>query len=748
MGVKARRPAEPWGRSLRPVVGLLARNEVLGTVALVGSGLSVLALISPAGLIGTAWSSVLRLLFGQGAYVAPLLFGGVGIALWRARIAAVPAPRLSAIGGWLALFALFETVLQWIARGPQGEPGQLAGGLVGWAIRRALVGAIGDAGALVLMVVAWLVAVALILALPPARLGRMALDLAARWRGIAQERLFPRFRIRRRSAEVAMVEAVEPPPAPRSRRASGNGAPTATTLPSDSRPVEAAAAGSEAHSPAGVPFAGWTLPPLSLLELGGVGEPSQSDVSRRVKQIEQTLTDFDVPARVVEVNPGPTVTQFGVEPGFREKRDRNGVVIRREKVKVSEITSLANDLSLALAAPSIRIEAPVPGRHVVGVEVPNATTTVVTLRQILETTAFQKLLTKARLPLALGEDVSGQAIVADLARMPHLLIAGATGSGKSACINAIIACLLLHTTPEELRMLLIDPKRVEMSMYNDVPHLLRPVVVDVDKVVGVLKWAVHEMEERYKRFEAASVRNIDGYNKLAASQDDREALPYVVIIIDELADLMMVAADDVERLLCRLAQLARATGIHLVVATQRPSVDVITGLIKANFPTRISFAVTSQIDSRTILDMPGAEKLLGRGDMLYMPTDAAKPVRLQGVWVSDDEIEAVVDSWKSQGPTTYVADLVNVSSHSTADDDEDDELYAQAAELAGEHSRVSASLLQRRLRIGHARAARLIERLEQEGVVAPGASGRSREVVRREDAADGVRSPDKAGEEA
>jgi len=320
-------------------------------------------------------------------------------------------------------------------------------------------------------------------------------------------------------------------------------------------------------------------------------------------------------------------------------------------------------------------------------------------------------------------------VVADLAKMPHLLIAGSTGSGKSVCINSIIACLLLHATPAELRLLMIDPKRVELSTFNDVPHLLRPVVVEVEKVVGVLKWVIREMEERYKKFELAGVRNLETYNRVCSQKGGREPLPYIVLLIDELADLMMTAPEEVERSLCRLAQLARATGIHLVIATQRPSVDVITGLIKANFPTRISFAVTSQVDSRTILDMPGAEKLLGRGDMLFMPTDAAKPIRLQGAYVSDDELEALVTAWKRQGVARYVEELVQVPKWTGESDEQSDELYDKAVELAGQYSRLSASLLQRKLHIGYARAARLMDMLEENGVVGASEGANSRETL-------------------
>ena len=490
----------------------------------------------------------------------------------------------------------------------------------------------------------------------------------------------------------------------------------------------------------------WQLPPLTMMEESAAGELGEDEIEKKVQRIEQSLADFHVIARVVEVNPGPTVTQFGLEPGFRERRDRNGKVVKRDKVKVSEVTSLANDLALSLAAPSIRIEAPVPGRRIIGLEIPNATTTVVSIRQLVESTAFQKLRSKGKLPIALGENVSGMPVVADLARMPHLLIAGATGSGKSACMNAIITCLLLQKTPNELRLIMVDPKRVELTDYNDVPHLLRPVVVETDKVVPVLKWVVKEMEDRYKKFEIAGVRNIDSYNKLNVSRPSLEKLPYIVVVVDELADMMMQAPEDTERLICRLAQLARATGIHLIIATQRPSVDVITGLIKANFPTRISFAVTSQVDSRTILDSVGAEKLLGSGDMLFMPTDAAKPVRVQGTWVSDDEIGRITDFWRQQGPSDYADQLVNVESYSPNDLSEKDDLYEQALAMAREQGRASASQLQRRFRIGYSRAARLLDEMEAEGVIGPSDSGKSRPVLVVEETESADNDPDESTE--
>jgi len=384
---------------------------------------------------------------------------------------------------------------------------------------------------------------------------------------------------------------------------------------------------------------------------------------------------------------------------------------------VDRITSLANDLALALAAPSIRIEAPVPGKSMVGIEVPNTTFGSVALRSVIETTAFQKIKARSRLATALGKGAGGEAVGADLARMPHLLVAGATGSGKTVCLDSIICCLLVHNSPDDIRFIMVDPKRVELVVFNGLPHLAAPVVVDTDKAIKALRWLSQEMDRRYRKFAEAGVRNIEGYNK---ERSPGEGLPYLVLIIDELADLMMVAFDEVEHALCRLAQLARAIGIHLVVATQRPSVDVVTGLIKANFPTRISFAVTSQVDSRTILDTVGAEKLLGRGDMLYMPSEASRPKRLQGSFISDAEIERLVYFWGEQrkpevGLVNFdeVAEPATLSQRITS---APDPLLEEAKRLTREHKHVSTSFLQRRLRVGYPRAARLMEMLEQEGI--------------------------------
>ena len=490
----------------------------------------------------------------------------------------------------------------------------------------------------------------------------------------------------------------------------------------------------------------------------------------RARIIEDTLASFGAPGKVVEVNPGPVITQFGVEPDYLENRSG-----KRTRVKVQAIARLADDLALSLAARSIRIEAPVPGKGFVGIEVPNSETSLVSLRDIIESPEFEAIDSKLR--VGLGQSVDGAPVSADLTKMPHLLIAGTTGSGKSVCVNAIIACLLLQNTPDDLRFIMVDPKRVELTGYNGIPHLVAPVVVDLERIVGVLKWVTREMDDRYRKFNERGARNINSYNGLIGP--DEKPLPYLVVVIDELADLMMLAPDETERVLTRLAQMARATGIHLIISTQRPSVDVVTGLIKANFPSRVAFAVASSVDSRVILDQPGAERLLGRGDMLFQAPDAAAPARLQGVYVSDAELDRLVSHWKgvrkidtrditataqlttskdrstfgiepirsrTEKYTTHPADAAPASTTHTptastgahhnfweeatskadthhGSSDDVDELYDEAVDVVRRMKKASVSLLQRQLRIGYTRAARLIDVMEERGIVGPPTSG-------------------------
>ncbi|MFQ5872655.1 MAG: DNA translocase FtsK [Dehalococcoidia bacterium] len=492
------------------------------------------------------------------------------------------------------------------------------------------------------------------------------------------------------------------------------------------------------------------LPPLDLLNATDRVELMPADNQKRATMIEEALASHGIDVNVVQINPGPTVTQFGVEPGWFRKykevrerdeygkpkldRDGNPAVrleeVSRKRVKVDQIAALDKDLALALAAPSIRIEAPVPGKSMVGIEVPNASMGLVGLKEAIESPEFQQLQSKTRLALALGKGSAGEVVVDSLGRMPHLLIAGATGSGKSVCITSLISCLLMQNSPDEVRFVLIDPKRVELLSFSTLPHLITPVIVDLVKVVGTLKWITQEMDRRYVVMASAAARNIEGYNKKV---DGKQRLPYLVVVIDELADLMSLAPYDVEQYLTRIAQMGRATGIHLIVATQRPSVDVITGLIKANFPTRLSFAVTSMMDSRVILDTGGAEKLLGRGDMLYLPSDASKPKRLQGVYVSEQEVERIVYFWGEHGAGAASASAleeISASPTSYGDVRDEDPFLTKARELAMNLKSISTSLLQRRLSIGYPRAARLIDQLEEEGVVGPGEPGKSRQVLR------------------
>ena len=473
------------------------------------------------------------------------------------------------------------------------------------------------------------------------------------------------------------------------------------------------------------------LPGFELLFSDQAYKPDEKNINLTAGLIEKTLSDFGIPAKVVGFRVGPTVTQFAVEPGFLEKeKPGNEGDINRQKVRVAQISSLSRDLALALSAERLRIEAPVPGRPYVGIEVPNARSAVVRLRAILESEAFSKV--NSPLAIALGKDVSGLPVVADLGRMPHLLIAGTTGSGKSICIATLATCLVMNNTPEDLRLVMIDPKMVELVRFNGVPHLLGKVETDLERILTVLRWVVAEMDRRYKLLEASHSRNLETYNRKARRKKGERPLSRIVVLIDELADLMMSAPDQTEHSLVRLAQMARATGIHLVVATQRPSTDVVTGLIKANFPARISFAVASSIDSRVILDTVGAESLLGRGDMLFLPPDVSAPVRAQGALVTDQEIEKVITFWQQSAPETGDADAVPWEEmlQEEAVLSDRDGLLEQAIAIVKESQRANTSMLQRRLRIGYPRAARLIDELEELGVVGPSqGGGRDRDVL-------------------
>ena len=727
----------------------LLRGEVIGIIFLVLAVFTLLCLpTANRGSVTAWWVNALKLLFGVGVWISPLVFGLIGTWLvWR-RMAKDAEVRLRRPAGVALLFLVFVAAAHLIANPADPEAlakAQGGGGLLGWIISQGLVSALGVAGAaLILFAVAavgsilvWGVsleefgeavqrAVARLrqrreLGPPPAPLPSGQIPFWRRW----WQKLWPW-----RGAPGA---AAVPPTIPETR-------PVMTTRPSDAAPrtieprLFPRVIGGDQE---------WRLPPIEeILEEFSEQEISREDLRRRARIIEETLASFGVPVKVVEANQGPAVTQFGLKPGTVPRRTSDGR-IRDARVKVSQIARLSNDLALALAASPIRIETPVPGRDIVGVEVPNVQLSLVSLGSVMLSDTFQTF--EGKLKIGLGRDVSGAPAVADLALMPHLLIAGATGSGKSVCINAIVTCLLCTHTPRTLRFLMIDPKMVELALFNGIPHLIAPVVVELERVVNVLRWATREMDRRYRLFNKAGARHLDSYNEMLASRGE-PILPYIIVVIDELADLMMIAADEVERYVCRIAQMARATGIHLIIATQRPSVDVVTGLIKANFPARIAFAVTSQVDSRVILDQPGAERLLGRGDMLLMTPDSSKLARLQGCFVSDRELKRLVRFWKGvrapeplpEGmppqpfrPQEMIQqplweEMIAREQEASSKDD----LYDQAVQVVRKANRASVSLLQRRLRIGYSRAARLIDTLEEEGVIGAAQSGgRGREVL-------------------
>lgn len=716
------------------------RPEVVGLVLLALALLTLLSLISASrGTITTAWINFLETLFGWGIYITWFILGLMGLWFIR-RFGAEDADEKweKPVGSVLILLVLI-TIFDFISPGDDPLATQVVGGggIVGWLLHQLLASALDDIGALVVLFFVLIFSVILISGLSLRELVQLIRDWYFRfqdWRHfrklpinqpdilptsepVESPSLFSRLRNFRQSSE----QNIDPftingeSPAPPAKITPPHPATSADTSP-----------GSALISTEGGTQT-WHLPIVSeVLDDAVEVEISEVEIRQRVRIIEDTLASFGVEAKVREINQGPAVTQFGIEPGYTNRKDSRGNL---QKVRVSKIVNLSNDLALALSAAPIRIEAPIPGRPYVGIEVPNMTKAVVSLRSAIDSPVFYAKRGILRVPL--GRSVTGQPVVIDLTTMPHVLIAGATGSGKSVCINAIVASLLCTHTPETLRMLMIDPKMVELVNYNGIPHLLAPVVTDLERVVGVLSWATREMERRYKTLAKVGVRNIHSYNQKAPKIDE-EPMPYIVIIIDELADLMMMAPDDVERSVARIAQMARAVGMHLILATQRPSVDVVTGLIKANFPARVAFAVSSQIDSRVILDAPGADRLLGKGDMLYMAPDSTKLRRLQGVYVSDVELDRLIKFWgggierprTSMGPVTDPGPLEQKAlwdefAPKQKKKSGDDALIEKAIEVVKKHQKASISLLQRRLRIGYARAARLVDTLEAQGIIGP-----------------------------
>lgn len=696
-------------------------TDVAAVLSLVLGCVSGLALVFPSGWMTAPLDYWLTFALGGTAFLAPIWLIALGVMRLASSLRGEGSrPTVRALGALLISLALPAIVHLF----PAGdiEPAQRAfelragGGAFGYFLSDGLMDALGLPAAVALLIGGVALGALLLFDLTLVEVGLwigIAVTLLARvtWAAVSRVRAKlaePRLKVHVVGGQQARPLAGAIKQAMRKARPSPR--PENEEEP---QPVQ-----SELELQTSIPGRSgaqvWKLPAVTIFKAAPVVEQSQTDVRAQARIIEETLASFNVQARVVEVSTGPTVTQFGLEPA--------------PGVAVNKILARQHDLALRLGASTLRMEAPVPGRRVVGVEAPNRTGQTVSLRELFETEQWDR--PKSKLRLALGRNVSGEAVVGDLAKMPHLLIAGATGSGKSVCINTIVASLIYQSTPDDLQFIMVDPKMVELVGFNGIPHLRMPVVTDMEKVVGVLKWVVKEMERRYGLLAARSARNIEAYNKAVADDPTTKKMPFLVVVIDELADMMMIAGDEVERLICRLAQLARAAGIHLVVATQRPSVDVITGLIKANIPTRISFAVSSHIDSRTILDTAGAEKLLGRGDMLYLPQDASKPVRLQGAFVSDDEMKSLVDFWTRLGQPSYTdEDIREVDQLNIRDDDESDDLYDKAVAVAIQYRKVSASLLQRRLGIGYPRAARMVDLLEERGVVGPSEDGRSRELL-------------------
>ncbi|MBN1658353.1 MAG: DNA translocase FtsK [Anaerolineae bacterium] len=723
---KRRAKKKPSGLSL----GVSFHPEVIGILLLMLALLTLLSLIPvERGALMEAWVSLLQMGVGWGVWLVPIGFGGLG--LWLIFVGLGRQLQIEREKPWgaLLLFLLGLALTHLIAASDDPEALAAAGqggGYLGHALSRLLISGLGTPAAVIVLVTLSIVSLMMLLGMS---LAEMWAILAGAWARLRRRETLPGVRINRHAQPTLPPPDELAPGTQPSLPANGSSTPPPHAAPAQPRPQGAlfprVIGGDQV----------WRLPPIDdILVEAAEQELSQAEIRERVRIIEDTLNSFAVPAKVVEVNQGPTVTQFGVEPGYIERRMRSGRVTRA-KIKVSKIANLSNDLALALAASPIRIEAPVPGRSIVGIEVPNQEIALVALRTVLESDTFRAI--KGPLPIALGQDVAGTPIATDLATMPHLLIAGATGSGKSVCVNAIIASLLCTRTPDQVQFIMIDPKMVELTAYNGIPHLRAPVVIELERVVGVLNWATREMDNRYKTFNRARARNVEAYNHSLVAKGEKP-LPYILIIIDELADLMMVAPDEVERSICRIAQMARATGIHLVIATQRPSVDVVTGLIKANFPARISFAVTSQVDSRVIIDTVGADKLLGRGDMLFMAPDSSKLARLQGCYVSDKELSALVRFWKGvRGATEPVPAQAVVQQpmwaeieQSEVEAGQEDDLLPKAIALVRDHNRASISMLQRRLRIGYSRAARLIETMERQGIVSPASGGNtSRDVL-------------------
>lgn len=722
------------------VRGISNYGEDLAGLLLLAIGfIGMLALLGfSQGTWTSAVSSLLLVWLGWGAALAPLAFLVVGSVLvargmgWKHRISwvrvvLVEIAVLFLLGGAHLRLAAhvaddrnMEIDAVWQSGGMlvQALDGK-GGGKIGWAVATFFAELFTDPTGWMLVVLG---------------VAALSVALGLRW----QHFLFGMISLQR---NLAHSQGTNSPRPVRARALSASRGKTARS--SGSGEVRFTVADHDDHQAAKPHRRSKVMPPMELLGEGEPLRPSESDINRNAEIIEDTLHEFGVPAEVIDFRVGPAVTQFAVQPGFVEKVGKDGGV-RRQKVRVAHISNRASDLTLALSARSIRIEAPVPGQSFVGIEVPNRLKTSVGLRSVIESREFQDI--NSPLAIALGRDVSGIPVAADLGSMPHLLIAGTTGSGKSVCITSIVTCLIFNNAPRDLRLVMVDPKKVELIRFNGLPHLLGRVEVELDRIIGTLRWMTKEMDRRYRKMEKMGARDIDDYNQKIQRRRGQEKLPRIVVVIDELADLMMMAQNETEQTLVRLAQMARATGIHLLVATQRPSTDILTGLIKANFAARISFAVASSTDSRVILDSTGAEALLGQGDMLFLSPDAPAPVRIQGVLTHDAEADAIVEHWRKDVATDSNRAVSDADDAQTQNQDMEapwDDTLRQQAEVADKDDQIlqavdvvrrqrtaSASLLQRKLKIGYPRAARLMDELFDMGVVGePRQGGKTREVL-------------------
>jgi S-DNA-T family DNA segregation ATPase FtsK/SpoIIIE len=687
--------------------GRFARDAI-GVILLAFALMTLLALAGVSqGTLLTPLVSLLSVWFGWGSYLVVLSVGLAGLILLRWD------QRTISFGRFIAFELVLLLTLSLLAavggNSLDRAAAGLDGGRIGWGLTFLSWRLAGNVWGTLILVVLWLLA------------GMSAFDI---W--IRVEHWLMRL-AGETPPVTSIAETVQEPeeihaPKPRDAKPKKKPAPLPPEFRKSLRVPE-----SQDSRPAEPLPRGEDFPPLTILSNEQSSRPDERTINQTAGMIEKTLSEFGIPATVIGFRVGPTVTQFAVQPGFI-KKNGDEEDARLMKVRVAQIAALQKDLALALSAERLRIQAPVPGKPYVGIEAPNLRSSVVRLRPMLETEEFYKV--KSPLGIALGRDVSGHPVVADLTHMPHLLIAGATGSGKSVCITSIAACLAMNNAPEDLRLVMIDSKMVELLRFNGLPHLYGKVETNIERIMGVLRWVVVEMEHRYRLLEAAKARDLDSYQRKLARRGESATLPRIVVIIDELADLMMSAPDQTEHNLVRLAQMARATGIHLVVATQRPSTDVVTGLIKANFPARLAFAVASGVDSRVILDATGAESLLGRGDMLFLNPEVGNPVRAQGVMVTDQEIEKIITHWQkvSNLPLDDVPPWEKLLQEPA--EGGDDALIEEAISIVQGSQRASASLLQRRLRIGYPRAARLLDQLEEMGIVGPSqGGGRERDVL-------------------